>query len=219
MGTRRMEPALDSRSRNVARIAAASALVGLLLGLSAQLLRQIDGPLMTLGGATAPWLTVGFFLAVWASRGRRFRTGSWIGIATVGIYLLAWLLAYHATFAIRESVTQASAWREAAPWVLLAGPVSILLGIVAAATHRNGALGDFSLALPVAWSIPELALFIKEGPSHIIIVALPTFLLALSPLLAMGRRDVKLLRVAAACIAFGVGAIVALPVVRSLIHS
>ena len=75
------------------------------------------------------------------------------------------------------------------------------------------------MALPIAWSIPEIALFVKEGPSHVIIVALPTCLVALSSLLVVGRRDVKLLRVAGACVVFGVGAMVALPVARSLIHS
>ena len=217
--TRRMAAALDSHAPNFARVVTCALVAGLLLGFGAQLLRQIDGPVMKLGGALAPWLAVGFLLAIWASRERRFRAGSWLGIATMGIYLLAWLFAYHATFAIRESVAQASAWREAAPWVLLAGPVSIVLGVVAAATHRNGAVGDASLAVPIALALPELALFVKEGPSHIIVVALPTFLVALSPLLVVGRRDVNFLRVAVACIMLGIAGLIALPLVRSFIHS
>ena len=214
-----MAAARDPSPPKVVWIGASALSAGLLLGLSAQFLRQIDGPLTTLGGAIAPWLTVGFSVAVWATRGRTFRAGSGIAIATMAAYLVAWLFAYHATFAIREAATPAGAWREAAPWVLIAAPVSVVLGIVAAITHREGALGDAAVALPVAWSIPEIALFVTGGPPHVIVAALPTSLVALSPLLVVDRRDVKLVRVAAACVVFGVGAMVALPVARSLIHS
>ena len=202
------------------RTLALVALAGVLLGVSAQLLRQVEGPAMALGGATAPWLTIGFLLAVWTTRHRNsFRAGSGHGVAIAAVYLLTWLASYHATFAIRESVTQAAAWREAAPWLLLGGPVAVLLGVAAAAAHKNGVLGDLCLALPIAWSVPELALFMQEGPAHTILVALPTLLPALSPLLVVGRRDVNLLRVLIACVLFGVAALAFLPLARNLIHS
>jgi hypothetical protein len=42
--------------------------VGAGLGLIAQVLRQVQGEAMQVGAATAPWLTIGFALAVWTAR-------------------------------------------------------------------------------------------------------------------------------------------------------
>jgi hypothetical protein len=203
-----------------ATILAIAGLVGLALGVNAQLLRQINGPLMALGGATAPWLTVGFLLAIWATRPTAsVRHAARIGIATFAVYLVVWLISYHLTFSIRELIKISDAWREAAPWLLLAGPVSVVLGLAAAATHKNSALGDLCLGLPVAWSMPEITLYVREGWSLVIVVALPTVIVALSPLLVVGRRDVKLLRVVVASGLFGVAGLAFLPVARNLIHS
>jgi hypothetical protein len=71
------------------------------------------------------------------------------------IFLFLWLVSYHATFAVRESVTQAAAWREAAPWLLLAGPVCVVLGVAAARACKSGMVGDICLALPIAWSMSD----------------------------------------------------------------
>lgn len=208
------------RPPSAALFLALVAVAGLILGISAQFLRQLDGPAMALGGATAPWLTFGFILAVWAGRQNdRSRSAIGYGIASITVYLLAWLFSYHATFAIREAATQASTWREATPWLLLVGPVSIVLGIAAAATHKHSTLGDVCLALPLAWSMPEIALYLREGWSYVIVVGLPTVVLVFLPLLAVGRGDVRLSRVLVASALFGVAGLAFLPVARNLIHS
>lgn len=203
-----------------ARAIAFACVAGLVLGITAQLLRQVDGSAMSLGAATAPWLTIGFFLAVWATRAD---TGPWekhvLPIVVVGLYLLTWLLTYHATFAIRESVTQAAAWREAAPWLFVAVPASVILGFVAAATHKDGVIGDVALAVPVGWSIPEIALHVGQGWSEALVVALPAVVLALSPILAVRARQVSLVRVLGTCVVFGVLGLAVLPIARSLIRS
>jgi hypothetical protein len=119
---------------------------------------------MALGGATAPWLTAGFLLALWVTRRTTsLRQGSGFKIGTVAVYLVMWLLSYHLTFSIRELISIADAWREAAPWMLLTGPASVILGVVAAAAHKRDLAGDVSLALPLAWSTPELIAYSTEG--------------------------------------------------------
>ncbi|MPZ90499.1 MAG: hypothetical protein GEU68_02530 [Actinobacteria bacterium] len=101
-----MSPDRPARPSSTARILALGALAGLVLGITAQFLRQIGGPVMALGGATASWLTLGFLFAIWARRrSTSLRAASGLGIATMAPYLFVWLLSYHATFAIRESVT------------------------------------------------------------------------------------------------------------------
>lgn len=137
----------------------------------------------------------------------------------MAIYLFVWLLTYHATFAIRESVTLAPAWREAAPWLLLAGPVCVVLGISGSVAHKSGILGDVCLTFPIAWSIPEFTQNLKEGWLYASVVALPAAALALSPLLTVGRRDVRFIRVVIAYGLFGVVSMGVLPVVRNQIHS
>jgi hypothetical protein len=215
-----MSPDRPSRPTSIARNLALVALAGLVLGITAQLLRQIGGPVMALGAATAPWLTVGFLLALWTTRrSTSLPEASGLGVATMAVYLFVWLLSYHATFAIRESVTQAAAWREAAPWFLLAGPVSVVLGVAAAVAHKRGVVGDACLALPIAWSMPEIADNSKQGWSYAVVVALPTAALALMPLLAVGKREVRLVRVVVACGLFAIVGLALLPVMRNYIHS
>jgi hypothetical protein len=174
---------------------------------------------MALGAATAPWLTVGFLFALWMTRGSTsLRDASWQGTATTAVYLFLWLLSYHGTFAIRESVSQAAAWRETAPWLLITGPVSVVLGVTAAVTHKRGAMGEFCLALPVAWSMPEFVANWKQGLSYAVVVALPTAALAFLPL-AVKRREVRFMRLAVACGVFAIVGLALFPIVRNQIHS
>lgn len=126
------------------------------MGVLAQLLRQVPGSLMSLGASTAPWVTVGFLLAVSASRGAHTpRRAVFAGTGTVAAYLLMWLVSYHLLFVLRESVPLAAGWREAAPWLIAAVPACPILGAVAALSHEPGLLGDTCLAAPIAWSLPE----------------------------------------------------------------
>ena len=134
------------------------------LGLVAQLLRQIDAPLMSLGAATAPWLTIGFIQTPTCDRLRartaspattRVMTSALVGVVTIATYLFAWLASYHTLFAIRESVTGAEAWREAAPWAIAAIPTSLTLGLVAA-SHRGWLLLAVSRwRFPSHWHFPS----------------------------------------------------------------
>lgn len=196
------------------------ALAGLVLGITAQLLRQIQGPGMALRAATAPWLTIGFLCALWTTRlSPSLRVTVRLGIATMAVYLAVWLLAYHATFAVRESVGFAAGWREAAPWLVVAMPTSLVLGIAAATANKGGVLGDICLALPIAWSMPEIITNTNQGWSYALVVSLPTALLAVAALLAVGRRNVNLLRVVFACGLFALAGLAFLPVLRNLVHS
>ena len=209
----RWPAAEESRSLGLVGVA------GLVLGVTAQLLRQIQGPLMALGAATAPWLTVGFFFAVWTTRRRTsLRAVRALGVATMAMYLVAWLLSYHTTFAIRESVALAAGWREAAPWLILAMPTCVVLGITAAAANNAGVLGDTCLALPIAWSMPEIVSNVGDGRSHALVVALPTIAAAIS-IVWVAQREVKLLRVTVAVLLFAMAGFSLVPVIRSFIHS
>ena len=169
------------------------ATAGVLLGSAAQLLRQIYGPLMTLGAATAPWLTIGFLLTLWAMRTRTssMRTATTpsraagLGAALMIAYLFAWVLAYHSMFAVRESAGFVAAWREAAPWILIAVPASVLLGIASETAYGSTTGSAVALALPIAWSLPEILGVVSRGPAHAIVVAVPTMVLALSPFLLL----------------------------------
>jgi hypothetical protein len=189
------------------------AIAGLVLGFVAQLLRQVAEPVMAVGAATAPWLTIGFLAAIWATRTVSSRRKV-LGFAATLIYLVGWIVSYHVTFAIRESVPLAAGWREAAVWLLLAGPVSVVLGIAAALTHERGVLGDVSLALPVAWSTPEVVDYVIQGWSYAVVVGLPTVVLAVIPFVAIEDRNVKAGRVVVAGIVFAIVGLAALPLAR-----
>jgi len=195
-------------------------LAGVLFGLVAQVLRQIVGPLMDIGAATAPWVTIGFVIAVWATRKssplrNAGRTGAWV----MATYLFAWLIAYHGLFAVRESVGFAAAWREAAPWLVVAGPASLVLGFVAARSHRRGLLGDLCLASPIAWSMPEVIHNAHQGWSAGGTVAVAIAAVALVPLVVAARRDVRLVRVALASVLLGGVALALSPILLGQIHS
>ena len=210
-------PRLTQRWRVDVEVAAL--LAGVFFGLVAQVLRQIVGPLMDIGAATAPWVTLGFAIAVWATRkSGSLRDRSKLGIGVMALYLFAWLLAYHALFAVREAVGFGAAWREAAPWLVLAGPACVLLGVVAALSHRPGLLGDVCLAAPIAWSVPEI---IKswQGWSAGETVAVAIAVLAFLPLVVAARRDVRLTRVAFASVLLGGVALALAPILLSQVHS
>jgi hypothetical protein len=195
-------------------------LVGLLSGVTAQFVRQIVGPLMVVGAGIAPWLTIGFVLAVWATRrSRSLRNAGVLGAGTMGAYLLAWLISYHGLFALRESVGLFAAWREALPWLVAVGPVCLVLGLVAALSHKGGILGDVCLALPIAWSLPEVIESLEQGWSNSATVAIPIAALAVLPLVTVGRRDVSPVRVVFASVMLGGVALAFVPIVLSQIHS
>jgi hypothetical protein len=193
---------------------------GVLLGLTAQVLRQILGPLMDLGAATAPWVTIGFVIAVWATR-RSFslRNAAAIGAGVMAAYLFAWLLSYHGLFAVRESVGLAAAWREAAPWLVAAGPACLVLGAIAALSHRRGLLGDVCLASPIAWSLPEIIHSSSQGWSAGAAVGVVIAVVALLPLVVAARREVRLARVVFASVLLGCVALALAPILSSQIHS
>jgi hypothetical protein len=193
---------------------------GVLFGLIAQVLRQIAGPLMDIGASTAPWVTIGFVIAVWATRKAwplriAGRTGAWV----MATYLFAWLIAYHGLFAVRESVGFGAAWREAAPWLVVAGPAALVLGFVAARSHRRGLLGDICLASPIAWSVPEVIHSSQQGWSAGGTVAVVIAAVALVPVILAARRDVRLIRVALAFVLLGGAALALSPILRAQIHS
>jgi hypothetical protein len=201
-------------------ILAATFLAGLLFGVTAQFLRQIESPLMDVGAGIAPWVTIGFVLAVWATRrSRSLRNASVLGVETMAAYVLAWLLSYHVLFALRESVELSAAWREALPWLVFVGPVCLVLGVVAALSHKSGILGDVCLALPIAWSLPEVIDSSKQGWSYGAVVAIPVAALAVFPLVAAGRRDVSVVTVVFASVMLGGVASALVPIVLSQVHS
>jgi hypothetical protein len=211
------EPPATSRTVDVQ---VAALLAGILLGLVAQVLRQIVGPFMDIGAATAPWVTVGFVIAVWATRrSDAGRTASAVGIGAMAAYLFAWLVSYHALFAVRESVGFAAAWREATPWLVAAGPACLILGSIAARSHKRGILGDVCLASPIAWSVPEIAYNVRQGSTGSAAVAAVIGALALLPLVLAAGRDVRLVRVALASVTLGAVALALTPVLLSQVHS
>lgn len=91
-----------------------AALIGAIFGVLAQFIRQIPGVFMTLGASMAPWVVVGFLLAVSAAhRSNTTRKAIFISTGTVAAYLLAWLLLYHLLFVLRESVPFSDGWSQA----------------------------------------------------------------------------------------------------------
>jgi hypothetical protein len=130
------------------------------------------------------------------------------------LYLVGWIVSYHLTFAIRESVALAAGWREAAVWLFLAGPVSVVLGVAATLAHERGVVGDICVVLPIAWSTPEVVDYVIQGWSYALVVAVPTAVLALTPLIAIGGRNVRAGRVVVAGVAFALVGLAALPLAR-----
>lgn len=186
----------------------------------AQLLRQMSTPLMDIGAATAPWVSIGFAFAVWAIRRTwPLRNATTVAISVMAGYLFAWLVAYHGLFAVRQSVGLAAGWREAAPWLVLAVPAAPILGFVAARSHRAGLLGDLCLASPLAWSLPEILRSWGDGWPDGAAVAAAIAAVALLPPIVAGRRDVRLGRLVVASVVLGALALALSPIVLSQIRS
>lgn len=182
-------------------------LIGAILGVVAQFLRQAPGMLMDLGASTAPWVMAGFLLAFLAARGDHSPRKAILAAAgTMAAYLFAWLVSYHLLFVLLEEVPMAAGWREAMPWLILTVPASLALGTVAALSHKSGLLGDACLTTPIAWSLPEVVLGIKED-SGVSAVVIPVVAL-LAVLIGMTKRErpvrvVTLLSAAATFAALG----------------
>lgn len=192
-----------------------TSLVGAILGVFAQFLRQMPGALLYLGASTTPWVMVGLLLAVLASRGAHTQRKAFlVATGNVAVYLIAWLVSYHLLFVIRESVSLAAGWRQAVPWLVIAIPASLLLGLIAAMSHKRGVIGDICLAVPIALSIPEILMYMKEG--RLIGTAVMTPIVVLSSLLiymAIKERRVSIFVVLSALVSLGALGIVLFPVV------
>jgi hypothetical protein len=199
---------------------AVSTFAGVTLGVVAQLLRQLDNPLMSLGAATAPWLTIGFILSLWASRATtRVTTSALVGVATITTYLFAWLASYHTLFAIRESVTGAEAWREAAPWAIAAIPTSLILGLVAGLTPSVAVARNVSLAFPIALAFPELVVNLKAGWAPAAVIGAPVLACSILAAVILEADRRALFQAGMAGAALATLAVVVLPIVRMYVRS
>jgi hypothetical protein len=185
------------------------AAAGAALGIVGQILRQVPGQTMQFGAATAPWLSIGFALAVFAARKRAAGR-------VLAVYLVTWLVAYHVLFALGQSVAFSAAFREAAPWLVLALPVCAILSPTANLATRSTRLGDACVALSLAWSLPEALENVRRGDT---LVAAAIALLALTPAVATKRRDIRLLTVVISTLVLGGLALLVGPVARGLIGS
>lgn len=196
-------------------------MIGAILGVSAQFLRQVPGVLMSFGASTAPWVMVGFLLAVLASRGTRTpRKATLVASAIVAAYLLGWLVSYHLLFVLRESLSPAAGWREAAPWLVATVPASPILGTIAALSHRRGLIGDMCLTAPVAWSLPEAVETLREGWLAGAAVVIPVAVFAVLLIhLAISERLVRAITLLAAAIMAGAVGVALFPIAKSLIPS
>jgi hypothetical protein len=167
---------------------------GIILGILAQFLRQIHGPLMFLGASTAPWVFIGFLLAFSATRtANTLRKSFLIATGSVAIYLVLWLVSYHLLFVFREHVTLVVGWHQIAPWLVATIPSSLIIGIFISLSHRQGVFGDITLAIPLAWSLPETFNSFKESWGVGIVFVIPiSFLSILLIYMAKNERRVNL---------------------------
>ena len=161
---------------------------GLAAGALAQLLSQAGGAVRALGAGTAIWVTIGLALAMLIARGWRGRDRTAWACAAAGVYLLAWLLAYHALYALLDQPPLVGVWREAQHFVATVAPACLVLGFIATRALREGRLGDVCLALPLGWSLAETLYAAQRGPGIALVVGVPTILVALLPLLLVRDR-------------------------------
>lgn len=185
-------------------------LAGVLAGTIAQLLRQEVGPLAVLGGGTAAWLTIGLLLARPAARARPVLDGTVWAASVAAAYLVAWLLAYCTVFAMRESGGFSAAWLHERLFMAAVTPTSVALGLVAALSLRRGRLGDACLAMPLAWSLPEVVRSLDQGWVYVSLVGLPTLALAVSAVLLARRRHLHVVAFVGALALGGAGMYVVL---------
>jgi hypothetical protein len=181
--------ATEVRDLTVWLVVAFMACVGALIGLIAQLLRQHPGAAMTLGAGTAVWVTIGFLLVLWTTRSWEGNDGvAWASVAAAA-YLYGWLIAYHILFGVRENLTFAQVWPQLRYWLAAVAPACVAIGFVANRCRRQGWLGDVCLGLPLGWSLPDVFSSARQGTSYVLIVALPTLLSGMIPLVvARGRK-------------------------------
>lgn len=172
-----------------ARFIAKTFLLGAALGILAQFLRQLPEPWMSLGAAAAPWVMVAFAMGIWASSGDgpNHEKILW-ATGAIEAYLFAWLVSYHATFAVRESATIAGAWRQAWPYLLASVPASLALGGIGTFSHKGGILGDLCLAVPIAWTVPEAVGDMRYGGWSVASVVVPVAVLLILSAYAMTKE-------------------------------
>ncbi len=169
---------------------------GLAAGALAQLLTQLNGvgwdplPLAFLGWSTAVWVSIGFWFAWTAAQARTFTRGAIWGAIAMALYLFCWLFAYCAVFGLIDSSGFYSLWRDERVYELAVLPVSGVIGLLAAGAWRPGLVGSACLAVPVAWSVPEIVLSVTAGYwcgaprwQMVLALALPTLVAAMVPVL------------------------------------
>jgi hypothetical protein len=186
---------------------AGTACAGALVGLIAQILRQLNGAndaFMALGGSTAIWVAIGFLLVRQTASALPARDWiAWVSV-TAAAYLFAWLIAYNTLFGIRERLDFAQVWPQMRYWLAAVAPLCVAIGFIATESRHKDLLGDICLALPLGWSLSEIYSNARLGTAHIAVVSIPTLLVASLPLLALRRRKWSLLIVAVAVLAIGV---------------
>jgi len=193
----------DGRGLSAGRAVAQAAVAGLAMGAVAQLCSQGGEAARELGASTAVWVTVGFVLTwltarAWTGRDR----AAWACVIAAG-YLFAWLLAYHALFAILDHVPNSAVWGEAQRFVAAVAPACLILGLVATASLRDSIVGDICLAVPLGWSLPEVVLAARDGWTYALVVGVPTLLAGLAPLLLARDRRGRVSTVVIAALATG----------------
>ena len=186
------ETSTDTAARNQVfawLLVAGMACAGSLTGFAAETLRAGNSEaLSTLGGATAIWVTIGFVLVQQAALAwpERDRIG-WISVLAAA-YLFAWLITYHATFALDDKLAFAQVWPEERYWIAAVAPACLIVGFVAGKSLSDGPLGNACLVLPLGWSLPEVYLSARDGTSYIAAVSIPTLIVALIPIVRGRKR-------------------------------
>lgn len=186
---------------------------GIVAGAVAQILRQINDPLMDLGGGTAVWLSIGFLAAQTAACARSLRPGIWRAALAMALFLAFWLLTYCLVFGLRDTAGFTAMFRDERPFEIATLPASAVIGLIAALSVRPGLLGSACLAAPVAWSVPEVLRSVVADSSEYwvlnagrwqfaLAVGLPTLLVAFVPMVR-ARKRVAWLVFAAVAVLFG----------------
>jgi len=190
---------------------ALSPAAGVVAGAAAQLLATGGEAVRPLGTSLAPWLTIGFVLAILTARSWRGpNRASWTCVLAAS-YLYAWLLTYHVLYRVIQHPPTVAVWAEARLWVAAVAPGCVALGVLALGSLRRGLVGDACSAAALAWSVPEIVAAAQTTWSHAALFALPVLALAaVPPAVARGRRCDAAVVVATALLG-GAALMVALP--------
>lgn len=168
---------------------ATSAAVGGVAGCIAQLLASSGEAVSPLGASTAPWVVVGFVLALTAARRRTERDLVPRMCVVSATYLYGWLFAYHLLYWAIQGPPGMTVWAESRYWVAAVAPACVILGVLAVGSLRRDVIGDVCLGVPIALSLPEAVGAAQHGWSQVLLFALPTLLVAVTPLIVVrGRR-------------------------------